>query len=498
PTATPTYTASPTPTSTATTSPTQTPTATPTYTASPTPTSTATASPTPTPTATPTYTASPTPTSTATATLTPTATPTSDCQPATLRGRLWLDQNSNQVEDTEESGIAGVPVALLSQPEHTIITTGITDSDGWFDFISLTPGEYVVDLDQQDLWASDYLLTTANEPQAAMITACGTVETSPMGFGPKPANMGLIAGTVWDDTDRDNQDDEDEALLSQMPIQLFDASGTLMASNKSDAFGLYHFRDLDAGDYFLVAELNNTEVSSLAVHSMIPIELSVGQSILGANIGLASTGAIEGTVYTDANGNGNWEPGSEQGIANVTISATSASDGQTISVLTGTQGQFRLVGLQPDTYLISAPDQSPGVVRTSPSPIQVTIIGNEMVSNNNFGYISPTQVNIVSFEAQMSDDGANLAWRTDMEREIDGFVVWRALVPDGDFKAVSGLLPAQRLPDGSIYRWRDTTVNQQFDYWYLLQSKPDAAFYGPISTLRFAGKGIIFLMLVQR
>ena len=330
-------------------------------------------------------------------------------------GRVWLDENKNQVEDQEETGVAAIPFNILSQPSDEVVGTGVTDADGRFRIEGLAPGEYLLDLDQFSLWTDDYLLTTGNEPQAIILATCREMTATSIGFGPKSTNSSFVAGRVWDDTNRDGVRDPEERLLADIEIELLNALGAPLSATVSDSSGLFGFVDLTAGNYYLQANAFLAEVTSQSVNSMVLVQVDEGQSLLTANLALASTGAIEGTIYRDGNGNGAWEPGIEQGVFNVPISAEGLSTGVIVNVFSDTQGRYLLVGLQPGVYRLSAPDQFGGASRTSPSPTQVTILNNEMITNNNFGYISPTSVDVASFAAQMTNDGADIAWITSRE-----------------------------------------------------------------------------------
>eukprot|EP01133_Synstelium_polycarpum_P016736 gene16736-19894_t len=117
------------------------PTVTPSPTVSPTPTST----PSPTPTVTPTETPSPTPTETPTET--PTPTPTSTPNPlAHVEGYLFRDANFNNIYDEVGSLTSNITVQLVRVGGTTEynMTTVANVTSGFFQFKSVSPGEYTV------------------------------------------------------------------------------------------------------------------------------------------------------------------------------------------------------------------------------------------------------------------------------------------------------------------------------------------------------------------
>ncbi|MCS7039026.1 MAG: hypothetical protein NZP34_05435, partial [Caldilineales bacterium] len=143
------------------------------------------------------------------------------------------------------------------------------------------------------------------------------------------------------------------------------------------------------------------------------------------------------------------------------------------------------------------PASVPGLVRTSPVPLLVTVVAGQTYTQADFGYIAPTGVALAAFTAEADAEGVLLRWRTLAEDDLEGFVVWRSSQPDGDFVPVSDLIPAQNRP-GAAYAWRDGTAGRDRFFWYRLEVRPDGEFFGPITVTPTAGSGRIFLPRVQR
>lgn len=210
--------------------------------------------------------------------------------------------------------------------------------------------------------------------------------------------------------------------------------------------------------------------------------------------GVASIGDF---IFFDSNGNGAQDPGETIGIDGVPVSATNLSTGQVYTTISGGGGFYLLSNLPPGTYSIVVPASVPGLVRTTLVPLVVTVVAGQTYTQADFGYIAPTGVALVAFTAEADAEGILLRWQTLVEDDLDGFVVWRASQPDGDFVPVSDLIPAQNRP-GAAYTWRDVTAGGDRFFWYRLEARPDGEFFGPIPVIPAAGSGRIFLPRVQR
>ncbi|MEM6687956.1 MAG: SdrD B-like domain-containing protein [Planctomycetota bacterium] len=63
--------------------------------------------------------------------------------PASVSGRVWADDNTNQSFDVGESPIPGTVVDLVDDQQNVIATTS-TDESGVYEFTGITPGTYAV------------------------------------------------------------------------------------------------------------------------------------------------------------------------------------------------------------------------------------------------------------------------------------------------------------------------------------------------------------------
>jgi hypothetical protein len=60
--------------------------------------------------------------------------------PVEIGNRVWMDNNSNGIQDAGESGISGVSVGLFDASGTTLIATAVTDANGIYNFTSAAQG----------------------------------------------------------------------------------------------------------------------------------------------------------------------------------------------------------------------------------------------------------------------------------------------------------------------------------------------------------------------
>lgn len=199
--------------------------------------------------------------------------------------------------------------------------------------------------------------------------------------------------------------------------------------------------------------------------------------------------SLSGKTWYDVNGNGILDGGETLPVVNVPISVTRVSTGDVFTTQSNSNGDWQMTGLPPGTYQIAS-GMPPFLARTTPPTLDVTVAGGGSAANLNFGFISPTAVEIASFQAQMGEDGAVIAWRTQSEQNASGFYIWRS---DGanqqERQRISGLILARGDPEGGAYTFTDASIKQPggagqiSDLYYSLEviaTDGASQFFGPI------------------
>jgi hypothetical protein len=161
---------------------------------------------------------------------------------------VWNDANRNGVQDASESGVAGITVTLYNSANVATATT-TTDAFGGYVFTYVTPGVYTVGF---STLPANYTFTTqntgtANGSDATISTGVTSSFTIIAGTNRMDIDAGIFNATskigdfVWYDVDMDGLQDVGEIGVANTSVQLFNASGTLLATTTTDASGYYEF-----------------------------------------------------------------------------------------------------------------------------------------------------------------------------------------------------------------------------------------------------------------
>ncbi len=180
---------------------------------------------------------------------------------ASLGDWVWNDVDADGVQDSGETGIAGVTVELYtgSSCSGGAIASKITDDNGNYSFTTLAPGTYSLKF----IKPSGYNFSPQNQnsddsidSDADPTSGCTGGVTLSMGQNDMTWDAGLyhpagLGDYVWWDEDEDGIQDSGEEGLPNIAVALKDAQGGTMATTTTDDNGHYHFNNLPPGDYSL-------------------------------------------------------------------------------------------------------------------------------------------------------------------------------------------------------------------------------------------------------
>ncbi|MGB3545762.1 MAG: SdrD B-like domain-containing protein, partial [Saprospiraceae bacterium] len=308
-----------------------------------------------------------------------------------------------------DQGLAGVTVSLTDASGNSVtdadgntVADQTTGADGAYLFTNLVPGDYIVtftnpnaaqqatienvngsaddaennDSDADPTTGSTDVITLSSGESETDIDA-GYIETASIGdlafldvngdgiFTPG-TDHGL-AGVVVSLTD-----------ASGNPVT--DADGNTVADQTTGADGAYLFTNLVPGDYIVTftnpngaqqatienvngsaddEENNDSDID--ATGSTGVITLSSGENETDIDAGYIETASIGDLAFLDVDGDGIFTPGTDQGLAGVTVSLTDASgnpvtdaDGNTVAdQTTGADGAYLFTNLVPGDYIVT-------------------------------------------------------------------------------------------------------------------------------------------------
>ncbi len=317
---------------------------------------------------------------------------------ATLGDRVWLDENSDGVQDAGEDGLANVTVELRNASAALIATT-VTDADGGYRFTGVPAGSYTVELVTASLATG--LLPIADEddpasgggaatPHASAVTVVGGAEHLSADFGynwvsyadttdPNLGATGAIGDRVWNDANGNGAQDPGEAGIGGVTVGLFsdpDGNGVYdtpyaaQPTATTDAAGNYVFDGLPAGAYVVAVTppsggwiATGDPDTTLDGRTTTPVILAPGDAYLNADFGyqLQASGTPSGStigdrVYLDLDGDGTDNSGTDPGLAGVSVSLLDSTGTVIATDLTDATGGYRFPGLPAGDYTVVVTD----------------------------------------------------------------------------------------------------------------------------------------------
>lgn len=349
-----------------------------------------------------------------------------DYQPVEVGNRIWNDGNGNGYQDAGEAGINGVSVQLLSPGPDGIFGNGddvvvattttatVNGQAGSYFFSTLTTN----DARKPAAWTglpNDAILPGFNYQVRILNISGGSQQAALAGLQPTRSNAGAngfdnidndgtVSGTsmtalfnsyntshsfdfgfkaaaslgdrVWRDDDRDGAQDAGEPGVAGITVTLFSGT-TVVGSTVTDAYGMYLFDNLAAGNYTVSFTLpanyqfttqtntvDNTDGTALRTigSDVIPgtgrtyvITLSAGEDERNIDAGVIftqpTTASVGDRVWFDTNSNGVQDAG-ETGISGITVTLLDGSGNPLATTVTDANGNYLFSGLAAGTYAV--------------------------------------------------------------------------------------------------------------------------------------------------
>ncbi|WP_438329599.1 SdrD B-like domain-containing protein [Staphylococcus pseudintermedius] len=327
-------------------------------------------------------------------------------KPATyeLGDYVWIDQNNDGMQNSDEVAVKGVKVTLTKSDGSTMTTT--TDEKGKYLFTGLENGEYTVKfselpegymptktqaggdtkLDSNGL-ESKVTINNANDYSVDL----GIVKPEPQPE-PKPATYEL-GDYVWIDQNNDGMQNSDEVAVKGVKVTLTKSDGSTMTTT-TDENGKYLFTGLENGEYTVTfSELpegyvptktqagGNTELDSNGLESKVTINNANNYS---TDLGIVkpepqpepqpATYELGDYVWFDYNKDGIQNKG-EAAVEGVTVTLTKP-DGSTMTTKTDKDGKYLFTGLENGEYTVTFSELPEGYEPTK------TQVGDDKLDSN--------------------------------------------------------------------------------------------------------------------
>ena len=332
---------------------------------------------------------------------------------AVIGNYVWVDENSDGMQDVGEPGLANVTVNLLDI-NGNFIASRITDSEGQYLFMNVTPGTYQVVIDEATLpvgitQTTNPVLPGADfgnqtSPYLLSVNAGGVNLTADFGFnfGDADNNQGpgALGDQVWIDLNGDGIQAPGEVGISDVTLTIFGDSdgdgvvdpfvdgpytaavdqngdtGTGTTTTNSD--GGYEFSNLENGQYIVIVDSATLPAGYVQTadpdnfggpsggaadftdnQTTTAVIIAPGDNFLNVDFGYqadtAVVNSVGDTVYFDINANGVEDAG-EPGIANVTVALIDSNGNSVGFDVTDANGMYLFDGLVDGDYTVEIVD----------------------------------------------------------------------------------------------------------------------------------------------
>ncbi len=319
-----------------------------------------------------------------------------DSEPVQIGDRVWLDNNSNGIQDQGEPGIPGVRVELLIDGgpyiENGQPRTSTTDGNGNYVFSNIAPNRnYSIRVAAGQAPLANYTLTTQksggstryNDSDPALVgddalavavaPKLGADMSYDFGYKPKPT-LYCVGDQVWEDINKDGLFNNGEPGIGNVNVTLIDNAGNPVAGKSAvtAANGTWSICGLANGDYRVrftkpvgyeftkqATAANDGQSSADANGVSLPGTVK-DKDCVCLDAGLVKIVVVEpkvslgDTVWLDGNRDG-IKQDSESTLAGYTVTLLDQNGNPVAGVgaqVTGENGQYLFTNLNKGTYRV--------------------------------------------------------------------------------------------------------------------------------------------------
>ncbi|HDB2001666.1 TPA: carboxypeptidase regulatory-like domain-containing protein, partial [Staphylococcus aureus] len=279
---------------------------------------------------------------------------------------VWEDTNKNGVQELGEKGVGNVTVTVFDNNTNTKVGEAVTKEDGSYLIQNLPNGDYRVEFSNLP---KGYEVTPSKQGNNEELDSNGLSSVITVnGKDNLSADLGIykpkynLGDYVWEDTNKNGIQDQDEKGISGVTVTLKDENGNVLKTVTTDADGKYKFTDLDNGNY---------KVEFTTPEGYTPTTVTSGSDIEKDSNGLTTTGVINGAdnMTLDSGfyktpkynlGNYVWEDtnkddkqdSTEKGISGVTVTLKNENGEVLQTTKTDKDGKYQFTGLENGTYKV--------------------------------------------------------------------------------------------------------------------------------------------------
>lgn len=304
---------------------------------------------------------------------------------ASVGDRVWLDQNSDGVQDAGEPGVSNVLVTLFDNSGAAVRYT-YTDVSGLYLFTDVTPGTYTVGFSLPPAFVfttNTGAVSMANNSDAIpatgrtasfIVNAGDQITYVDAGIKNQQSVNGSIGDYVWNDLNQNGIQEAGEPPIAGVTVRLLDGNtNAVIGTTTTDITGIYMFNDVPAGSYkvefvtpagFTTTTKLGTDPLNLNTDSDVDpatsrtaaFNLSSGQRTTNVDAGYwyttsPGTAKLGDYVWYDGDQNGVQDAG-EPGVKGITVTLYDGAGTAIKNTVTNSNGYYLFTNLPAGNYSV--------------------------------------------------------------------------------------------------------------------------------------------------
>jgi hypothetical protein len=183
-----------------------------------------------------------------------------------IGNRVWHDTDADGQWEAGEPGLSNVTVRLYRSDGTgggglSLVSSTLSDTDGFYEFAAVSPGDYVVEFETpdgyaptlsdwggDDMWDSD---AAWSDGRTEVITLAAGESQLDWDAGYLLDTVAVIGGRAWDDVDGDGQRTPGEGNVASVRVTLMVDAYTTLGTTVTAADGRYAFTAMNPGTYYM-------------------------------------------------------------------------------------------------------------------------------------------------------------------------------------------------------------------------------------------------------
>ena len=287
--------------------------------------------------------------------------------PAKVSGEVFADKNDNGILDTEEGGLTGTAVRLMSEAGEEF--SALIGEDGRFLFDAVMPGRYYLEyrLPEGAIFAKAGGDSEIDGENGIGRSEWFSMKTAEERKAPRCGGLtlGRISGVFFHDPDGSGEREAGETPMAGMRLTLTPSRSDLETlETVSGADGSFGLSGLHPDTWTMTVTLPEDLVTARTAETELPLKaglqtqetgltVGMGQVWEGQMIGGVRPATLRGGVWLDENHNGLKDEG-EQTPENLLLTVTDEDSGEAYRTLrTDREGLFECAGMIPGSYSVS-------------------------------------------------------------------------------------------------------------------------------------------------